>query len=405
MFVQELVTRAKAMAFLPNVTEFSDANVIGELSLAQMELLVPALLRANGEYFTEVLDVPADVNGYVRIPPAALASTARVISWVNTDGSESSALNRIELADIHAMQSSGYQIGTPGAFSLVPDGVMIYGAPVTGNCRIRYSRLPSDLCLAQSSGGAPQVWTVTVTQDGTLSYWILTPTPLSGTGLPTGLLDLTDCNTPYRLVASAINNGSPAGTITLSSVIAGNSVTINGVILTCVSSGASGQQFNVGASDTITAANLAACIDSLINLGGATARASANTVMVSVPTGVITWSGSGTFGLALSIVLAPVQPGGQGDALAARVPAGSFLTLTGTTWAPQFPKEWHNLFLRFAASRLAELRKDYQLQQSLLTTAGVVEKELINVSTPRTKQNAKTISSWRGHPSRPGRIS
>lgn len=50
-------------------------------------------------------------------------------------------------------------------------------------------------------------------------------------------------------------------TLTLSSVIATDAILINGVTFTCVASGATGDQFNVGADDGETADNLAAAIN------------------------------------------------------------------------------------------------------------------------------------------------
>ena len=52
-----------------------------------------------------------------------------------------------------------------------------------------------------------------------------------------------------------------SGTFTLATVIATDAVSINGVTFTAVASGATGDQFNVGASDALTAANLAAAIN------------------------------------------------------------------------------------------------------------------------------------------------
>lgn len=51
------------------------------------------------------------------------------------------------------------------------------------------------------------------------------------------------------------------GTVTLSSMVATDTITINGTAFTAVASGATGNQFNVGASDTITATNAAAAIN------------------------------------------------------------------------------------------------------------------------------------------------
>jgi phage tail sheath gpL-like len=52
-----------------------------------------------------------------------------------------------------------------------------------------------------------------------------------------------------------------SGTGTLSSTIATDTFVVNGVTFTCVASGATGDQFNVGLSDTATATNLAAAIN------------------------------------------------------------------------------------------------------------------------------------------------
>lgn len=54
------------------------------------------------------------------------------------------------------------------------------------------------------------------------------------------------------------------GTFTLTSVVATNTVTINGVTFTAIASGATGNQFNVGVSDTATATNLAAAINASV---------------------------------------------------------------------------------------------------------------------------------------------
>lgn len=52
-----------------------------------------------------------------------------------------------------------------------------------------------------------------------------------------------------------------SGTLTLASVVATNTCVINGVTFTAIASGATGNQFNVGGSDTATAENLAAAIN------------------------------------------------------------------------------------------------------------------------------------------------
>lgn len=56
-----------------------------------------------------------------------------------------------------------------------------------------------------------------------------------------------------------------SGTLTLSSTVATNAFTVNGVTFTCVASGAGANQFNVGADDTATAVNAAAAINASVS--------------------------------------------------------------------------------------------------------------------------------------------
>lgn len=79
-----------------------------------------------------------------------------------------------------------------------------------------------------------------------------------------------------------------SGTITLSSLVATDTVTVNGVVFTAVASGATGNQFNVGGTDTITATNLAAAINAsstakVINVVTAAAVAAVVTVTAVQP--------------------------------------------------------------------------------------------------------------------------
>lgn len=66
-----------------------------------------------------------------------------------------------------------------------------------------------------------------------------------------------------RSISTVVQTGvaKASGTITLSSMVATDTITINGTTFTCVASGATGNQFNVGGTDTITAANAAAAIN------------------------------------------------------------------------------------------------------------------------------------------------
>lgn len=60
------------------------------------------------------------------------------------------------------------------------------------------------------------------------------------------------------------NEAYAATTLTGVSVIATNTIVINGVTFTCMASGATGNQFNVGASDTLTMAAAAAAINASV---------------------------------------------------------------------------------------------------------------------------------------------
>lgn len=75
-----------------------------------------------------------------------------------------------------------------------------------------------------------------------------------------------------------------SGTFTLTSVVATNTCTVNGVTFTAIASGAGANQFNVGASDTETAANLAASINASVTAlvaGYVTATSALTVVTVS----------------------------------------------------------------------------------------------------------------------------
>lgn len=71
-------------------------------------------------------------------------------------------------------------------------------------------------------------------------------------------------------LAVTVDNGdgvAASKTLTGSTVAATNTAVINGVTFTAVASGATGNQFNVGGSDAITMANLAATINASASAG------------------------------------------------------------------------------------------------------------------------------------------
>jgi phage tail sheath gpL-like len=81
-----------------------------------------------------------------------------------------------------------------------------------------------------------------------------------------------------------VQNGDSAiakATLTLSGVVASDTCSVNGVSFAAVASGATGNQFNVGVSDTATAVNLAAAINASASapVKGAVVASSSSTVV------------------------------------------------------------------------------------------------------------------------------
>lgn len=77
-----------------------------------------------------------------------------------------------------------------------------------------------------------------------------------------------------------------SGTFTLTSVIATDAISINGVTFTGVASGAGANQFNIGVSDTATATNLAASINASVTalVAGYVTAAAVGTVVTVTST-------------------------------------------------------------------------------------------------------------------------
>lgn len=87
-------------------------------------------------------------------------------------------------------------------------------------------------------------------------------------------------------VLTRINSVKATGTITLSSHVATDTVAVNGITFTCVASGATGNQYNVGADDTATAVNLVAALNANTTLDGmivATSALGVVTITALVP--------------------------------------------------------------------------------------------------------------------------
>ena len=86
------------------------------------------------------------------------------------------------------------------------------------------------------------------------------------------------------VVEVGVNAARASATLTGTSVIATDAIAVNGATFTCVASGATGDQFNLGADDGETMANLAAAINASATVGVNTiveASAAANVVTVT----------------------------------------------------------------------------------------------------------------------------
>ena len=86
------------------------------------------------------------------------------------------------------------------------------------------------------------------------------------------------------LIDGGTSAAKASGTLTLASVVATNTCQVGSQTFTAVASGATGNQFNVGVSDTATAANLVAVINANSSLGGSVVASSSGAV-VSITAG------------------------------------------------------------------------------------------------------------------------
>jgi len=98
------------------------------------------------------------------------------------------------------------------------------------------------------------------------------------------------------LYLSLTENQGYTATATLNNVQATDMLTINSIPFVCVPSGATGTQFDQGASDAITATNLAAVINSFSALAQVTAVANSNVVtLTAIRTATITMTSTPAF--------------------------------------------------------------------------------------------------------------
>ncbi len=108
------------------------------------------------------------------------------------------------------------------------------------------------------------------------------------TSLQTGTeLAMSSTYPPSINISIQENEVQASGSFILDTVIATDAVKVNGVTFTAVASGATGNQFNVGLSDVLTAANLAGAINASVTAlvsGYVTATSAAGLTTTGVTT-------------------------------------------------------------------------------------------------------------------------
>lgn len=113
-------------------------------------------------------------------------------------------------------------------------------------------------------------------------------------------------------IKTRVNAVKATGTITLASHVATDTVTVNGITFTAVASGATGNQYNIGADDTATAVNLAAALNANTTLDGMIIATSALAVVT------LTALSAGEIGNAMTLAISA-----HGSVSAARMTGGT----------------------------------------------------------------------------------
>ncbi len=134
--------------------------------------------------------------------------------------------------------------------------------------------------------GQPVTATFTVTDSGNTSDVHITSVkmmPLSGSVLTIANIGEVQVSKSY---AGAGLQSTTSGTLTCASVIATNTVTVNGVVLTGVATGGTvlSNQFDVGASDTACGVNLAAAVRAALPDSRFNVAATGGVVTITSPT-------------------------------------------------------------------------------------------------------------------------
>lgn len=163
----------------------------------------------------------------------------------------------------------------------------------------------------------------------------------------TGVSDEDSANALVALLNASTTNkiagvvgASRRATITLSSMVSGDTVTINGIVFTCRATPTGGLNidFQLGGSDTDTASNLAAKINNHPSMVGVTATASAGVVTLNNVGASLTVSNSANATVASKItVITILTPGQIGNLCTLAISAhGSVVAPTGGTEGTEY---------------------------------------------------------------------
>lgn len=113
------------------------------------------------------------------------------------------------------------------------------------------------------------------------------------------LMSIVSGTEQYPSVTSQVyaTTNFATGTLTTTSAVATNTFTINGVTFTGIASGATGNQFNIGGSDAVTATNIAAAINGSVTAlvsGYVTASSTGATSVVTITSAFVGPAGNQT---------------------------------------------------------------------------------------------------------------
>lgn len=178
----DLLTSIRIKAFLPPTGgAWSTDDLLRVASEAMDEVIVPAIMSCNEEYFVTQTDVALTANqqGY-RVPSQAIGGKLRDVTYIDASGVGTS-MNRIplELIDSYAQAGSAYPQGWAPAFAVQRNQILVAPTPATtqGTMRLRYFRRPGRLVATSSafaltgvagtvvSGAVPASFTTALTYD------------------------------------------------------------------------------------------------------------------------------------------------------------------------------------------------------------------------------------------------